>query len=71
MGNKQNKPIMLTLANTGEGDPLPPSISLVLLILANGESHHAYIDTTLKGSELKELIYTKVSRTLTPKQMML
>jgi hypothetical protein len=36
-----------------EGDPLPASISLVLLQLANKESHHVFIDTTLNGEQLK------------------
>jgi hypothetical protein len=54
-----------------ERSPLPASISQVLLILANRESYYVYIDTTLKGSELKELIYAKISHTLTAKQMIL
>jgi hypothetical protein len=51
MGNKYNKPVVLS--QTREGDPLPPSISLVLLQLANGESQFAYIDTTITGAQLR------------------
>lgn len=69
MGSQQNKPIVLSWGR--EGDPLPASISLVLLRLANGESQHVFIDTTLTGVQLKELIFKCVSPTLTPRQMML
>lgn len=69
MGADQKKPIILTIQK--EGNPIPQSISLALLILANEEIAQVYIDTALTGAQLKEQIYAQVSPLLTPKEMML
>lgn len=69
MGTTQNKPIILTIEK--EGNPIPQSISLALLVLANEEITQVYIDTSLTGVQLKEQIYSQVSQLLTPKEMML
>ncbi len=69
MGSTQNKPILL--AHTAPNDPLPESLTQALLVLVNGETYSVFVDTSLKGREVKELIYEKVSKTLAPKEMVL
>ena len=51
MGTTQKKPIILTIEK--EGNPIPQSISLALLVLANEEITQVYIDTSLTGLQLK------------------